>query len=143
VALTTDLPTDELVFRLVPNGPEPAAAGNRLVVDAVRGDDVVGSGHEDAGAEDPGGLYVVRLGDELAAGEATEVVLDFTLTLGEGGFERVGRGRRRLLVGQRRAAAGLGARRRLGPGPVRRPARRDRDQPGRRHDGPGLRTPRR
>ena len=90
VAFTADLPTDELVFRLVPNGPEPAAAGNRLVVDAVRGDDVVGSGHGDAGAEDPGGLYVVRLGDELAAGEATEVVLDFTLTLGEGGFERVG-----------------------------------------------------
>jgi hypothetical protein len=90
VVFTPDLPTDELVFRLVPNGPEPAAAGNRLVVDAVRGDDVDGSGYEDAGAEEPGGLFVVRLADELAAGEATEVALDFTLTLGEGGFERVG-----------------------------------------------------
>ena len=90
VVFTPDLPTDELVFRLVPNGPGPAAAGNRLVVDAVRGDDVVGSGYEDAGAEDPGGLFVVRLADELAAGEATEVALDLTLTLGEDGFERVG-----------------------------------------------------
>ena len=90
VVFTPDLPTDELVFRLVPNGPGPAAAGNRLVVDAVRGDDVVGSGYEDAGAEDPGGLFVVRLTDELAAGEATEVALDLTLTLGEDGFERVG-----------------------------------------------------
>jgi hypothetical protein len=90
VVLTPDLPTDELVFRLVPNGPEPAAAGNRLVVDAVRGDDVDRSGYEDARAEEPGGLFVVRLADELAAGEATEVALDFTLTLGEGGFERVG-----------------------------------------------------
>ena len=90
VVFTPDLPTDELVFRLVPNGPGPAAAGNRLVVDAVRGDDVVSSGYEDAGAADPGGLFVVRLTDELAAGEATEVALDLALTLGEDGFERVG-----------------------------------------------------
>jgi hypothetical protein len=90
VGFTPDLPTDELVFRLVPNGPGPAAAGNRLVVDAARGDDVAGSGYEDAGADGPGGLFVVRLDEELPAGEATEVALDFTLTLGEGDFERVG-----------------------------------------------------
>ncbi|WP_448617456.1 peptidase M1 [Geodermatophilus sp. URMC 65] len=90
VVFTPDLPTDELVFRLVPNGPGPAAAGNRLVVDAARGDDVAGSGYEDAGADGPGGLFVVRLDEELPAAEATEVALDFTLTLGEGDFERVG-----------------------------------------------------
>jgi hypothetical protein len=89
VVFTPDLPTGEPVLRLVPNGPDPAAAGNRLVVNAARGDDVAGSGYEDAAAEGPGGLYVVRLAGRLAAGEATEVVLDFTLTLGEGGFERV------------------------------------------------------
>ena len=90
VVFTPDLPTDELVFRLVPNGPGPAAAGNRLVVDAARGDDVAGSGYEDAGADGPGGLFVVRLDEELPTGQATEVALDFTLTLGESDFERVG-----------------------------------------------------
>ena len=90
VVFTPDLPTGELVFRLVPNGPQPAAAGSRLVVDAVRGDDVAGSGYEDAGAEGPGGLFVVRLAEQLGAGETTEVALDLTLTLGEGGFDRVG-----------------------------------------------------
>ena len=35
VVFTPDLTTDELVFRLVPNGPGPAAAGNRLVVDPL------------------------------------------------------------------------------------------------------------
>jgi hypothetical protein len=90
VAFTPDRPTGELVFRLVPNGPESAAAGNRLVVDGVRGDDVGTSGYTGAGADDPGGLYVIELDDPLAAGESTTVQLDFTLTLGSGGFDRFG-----------------------------------------------------
>ncbi|RBY97245.1 peptidase M1 [Blastococcus sp. TF02-8] len=90
VVFTPDLPTDELVFRLVPNAPESAPAGNRLVVDRARGDDVRDGGYEEAGGAAPGGLYVVRLDDELAAGESTEVRLDFTLAIGEGGFERFG-----------------------------------------------------
>ncbi|MFW3170044.1 peptidase M1 [Geodermatophilus sp. CPCC 206100] len=90
VVFTPDRPTDELVFRLVPNDPGAAATGNRLDVTDARGDRVAGSGYEDAGAEGPGGLYVVRLDGELAAGESTEVELDFTLALGRGGFERVG-----------------------------------------------------
>jgi hypothetical protein len=90
VVFTPDLDVRELVFRLVPNGPDSAPAGNRLVVDAVRGDDVSGGGYEAAGAVDPGGLYVVKLEDELAAGESTEVKLDFSLTLGNDGFDRFG-----------------------------------------------------
>jgi hypothetical protein len=90
VVFTPDLDTDELVFRLVPNAPDSASAGNRLEVGEVRGDNVVGGGYEDAGAGDPGGLYVVELEDELAAGESTEVELTFTLTLGQGTFDRVG-----------------------------------------------------
>jgi hypothetical protein len=39
---------------------------------------------------EPGGLYVVQLDGELEAGESTEVELDFTVSLGEGGFERLG-----------------------------------------------------
>jgi hypothetical protein len=90
VVFTPDRPTRELVFRLVPNGPGAAGAGSALAVDAVRGDDVAGGGYESAGAEEPGGLYVVHLTRELGAGQSTEVALDFTLALGRGGFERVG-----------------------------------------------------
>src|SRR4051812_37644889 len=90
VTFTPDLDTDRLVFRLVPNGPPSAQEGNRLTVDDVRGDDVDGGGYVAAGGADPGGLYEVRLDDELAAGDSTEVELDFTLTLGEGAVDRFG-----------------------------------------------------
>jgi hypothetical protein len=90
VEFTPDRRVDELVFRLVPNGPDSAPEGNRLVVDDVRGDDVAEGRYEDAAAADPGGLYVVSLEDDLDAGDSTEVELDFTLTLGRGDFDRVG-----------------------------------------------------
>ena len=90
VVFTPDLDVEELVFRLVPNAPELAATGARLVVDAARGDDVAGSGYEPLAAGEPGGAYVVALDEPLAAGESTEVELDFTLTLGSAGFDRVG-----------------------------------------------------
>ncbi|QNG36154.1 M1 family metallopeptidase [Geodermatophilaceae bacterium NBWT11] len=90
VVFTPDLDVDELVFRLVPNAPGSAEAGSSLVVDDVTGDDVAAGSYESLGAAGPGGAYVVELSDELAAGDATEVTLAFTLTLGEGGFDRVG-----------------------------------------------------
>ncbi len=90
VVFTPDLDVAELVFRLVPNGPELSAAGSRLVVDGVRGEDVAGSAYEALGADGPGGAFVVTLDEPLAAGESTELELDFTLTLGSGGFDRVG-----------------------------------------------------
>lgn len=90
VVFTPDRSVDELVFRLVPNGPDSAPNGNRLVVDDVRGDDVAEGRYEPAAAADPGGLYVVTLEDELDAGDSTEVELDFTLSLGERGFDRFG-----------------------------------------------------
>ncbi|HJX43305.1 MAG TPA: peptidase M1 [Geodermatophilus sp.] len=90
VVFTADGPTDELVFRLVPNSPYSAGLGNRLTVDDVRGDDVAQARYEDAGAQGPGGLYVLELDGELAAGASTRVELDFTLSLGEGDFERLG-----------------------------------------------------
>jgi len=90
VHFTPDRSVDELVFRLVPNGPDSAPNGNRLVVDGVRGDDVARGSYEAAGAADPGGLYVVTLERDLAAGKSTDVELDFTLTLGSRGFDRFG-----------------------------------------------------
>src|SRR5215218_11476464 len=83
LTFTPDLPVDELVFRLVPNAPDSAEAGNRLEVDRVRGDDVAEGRYEEADAAAPGGLYVVDLDGELAAGESTQVELDFTVSLGE------------------------------------------------------------
>jgi hypothetical protein len=90
VVFTPDRPTGELVFRLVPNGPDATALGNQLTVDAARGAEVATGGYESAQAAAPGGLYVVTLADQLPAGESTEVELDFTLRLGGGGFERLG-----------------------------------------------------
>jgi hypothetical protein len=90
VTFTADLPVEELVFRLTPNAPGSAAAGSRLEVGEVRGEDVAGGRYEDAGAAAPGGLYVVALDGELAAGESTQVTLDFTLSLGGASFDRVG-----------------------------------------------------
>jgi hypothetical protein len=90
VVFTPDERVGELVFRLVPNGPDSAPDGNRLVVGAVRGDDVAAGAYEPAGAADPGGLYVVRLERDLPAGRSTTVELDFTLTLGKRGFDRFG-----------------------------------------------------
>jgi hypothetical protein len=88
VTFTPDLATDELVFRLVPNAPD--AGPDELTVDAVRGTTVATSGYEDADADAPGGLYVVHLRGELAAGESTEVELDFTLRVAGGDFDRIG-----------------------------------------------------
>jgi hypothetical protein len=90
LTFTPDLTVDELVFRLVPNGPDSAAAGNRLEVGRARGDDVAEGRYENAAAAAPGGLYVVHLDSALAAGESTRLQLDFTLTLGSGAFDRFG-----------------------------------------------------
>ena len=126
----------------MPNGPDSAPAGNRLVVDAVRGDDVATGATRQAGAADPGGLYVVTLDGALAAGDSTEVELDFTLTLGPGAFDRFGAddGVSWWASGAPLLAwePGVG----WAGGPVRRPERRDREQPGHGHLRLGLRAPR-
>jgi hypothetical protein len=87
---TPDVPTSELVFRLVPNDPTSSAAGNRLTVDSVRGADVAAGGYQADDAADPGGLYRVRLRHRLTAGSTTRVTLGFTLHLGHGAFDRFG-----------------------------------------------------
>jgi len=94
VTFTPDLPVGEMWFRLIPNAPQ--SAGNRLSVDAVRGENVAGGRYVQASAEPatPGGLYRVDLRDPVAAGEQVRVELDFTLRLTDGrtpaGFDRLG-----------------------------------------------------
>ena len=52
-----------------PTVPTPRPAGNRLVVDGVRGDDVASGGLRGGRAAAPGGLYVVTLDDGARRGE--------------------------------------------------------------------------
>ena len=94
VALTPDLPIDELWFRLVPNAPQ--SAGHRLTVEAVRGDLVAGGGYVDDGAAPgtPGSLYRVDLRERVPAGRTVSVQLDFRLRITAertpAGFDRLG-----------------------------------------------------
>jgi Peptidase family M1 domain len=94
VALTPDLPVEELWFRLVPNAPQ--SAGHRLTVEAVRGDLVTGGGYVDDGAAPgtPGGLYRVDLREPVPAGGTVAVELDLRLRLTDertpAGFDRLG-----------------------------------------------------
>ena len=94
VALTPDLPVEELWFRLVPNAPQ--SAGHRLTVEAVRGDLVSGGGYVDDGAASgtPGSLYRVDLRETVPAGRTVSVELDFRLRLTSertpAGFDRLG-----------------------------------------------------
>ncbi|TFV63016.1 peptidase M1 [Geodermatophilus sp. DF01-2] len=94
VALTPDLPVEELWFRLIPNAPQ--SAGHRLTVESVRGDLVAGGGYVDAGAArgTPGGLYRVNLREPVPAGQTVSVELDFRLRLTSertpAGFDRLG-----------------------------------------------------
>ncbi len=92
VTFTPDLPTDELVFQLIPNSPVSAPFGNLLTVTDVSGKDVAGYGYEaaDAYVTTPGGLLVVELGEEVPAGDSIEVSLEFELELGDGTFDRFG-----------------------------------------------------
>lgn len=77
VRFTPDLPTDRLVFRLWPNGPRPAAAGVVLEVGPVASPDLGALATE---RPDPTTL-VALLPTELAAGQAVEVGLPWSLTV--------------------------------------------------------------
>jgi hypothetical protein len=100
VRFRPDLPVDELVFRLTPNSPNSTRQGTSLRVTAarVRGPDGTAGGEftfERAGADPAtqGGLLVVPLPHTARPGEEVSARVQFTLTLGGGGFERFGHGR--------------------------------------------------
>lgn len=92
LTFTPDLPTEELVFRLVPNSPVSAPFGNLLTITDVTGKEVIDFGYESADAypTTPGGLLVVDLAEEVAAGDLVEVSIEFELELGDGTFDRFG-----------------------------------------------------
>jgi hypothetical protein len=93
VEFTPDLDVCELVFRLWPNKPLTAVAGNALEVTDVLVDDRPARPElTAAGAPEgaPGTLLDVPLPSCVPAGTTLDVLLDFTLTLGRGTDERVG-----------------------------------------------------
>ena len=93
VRFSPDVPTDEMVFRLTANQPLSADAGSSIEVGAVRGADIQTVRYETAGARagTQGGLLVLGLASVLQPGDGTQVVIEFTLTLGTGSFDRFGR----------------------------------------------------
>jgi hypothetical protein len=76
VAFTPDLPTDELVFRLWPNGPRSAAAGARMETGPVTVD-----GREASATQTDPTTLVVRPGRTIGAGTTVDVELTWTLAV--------------------------------------------------------------
>jgi len=77
VLFTPDLPIDELVLRLWPNGPRPAAAGNALTISDVRVDGVIVEPVEASAT-----LVRLPLAGGRRPGEAIMLDLDFDLRIG-------------------------------------------------------------
>jgi peptidase M1-like protein len=93
VTFTPDLPVRELVFRLTPNTAPSVAEGNRVQVTAATADPSGGAFRaERAGAAGgtQGGLLVLPLAGEVAAGQPVTAEIAFTLTLGRQAFDRFG-----------------------------------------------------
>ncbi len=74
VAFTPDLPTDELVFRLWPNGPRPAVTGTRLETGPVTVD---GQPAPATRADDT--TLVVDAGRTIAPGTTVDIAMTWTL----------------------------------------------------------------
>lgn len=89
-----DLEVCEVVLRAWPNKPATARADNAMVIEEVSVDGIpLEHGTEQAGAPEgaPGTLVEVTLPTCRPAGSEITVGVDFTLTLGEGTDERLGR----------------------------------------------------
>jgi hypothetical protein len=84
VAFTPDVATDELVFRLWPNGPRQAQEGTRLEVGQVESD----GRRLDARLTDPTTLEVDP-GPRLKSGETLEVSMPWRLELPGPSFDRI------------------------------------------------------
>ena len=93
VLFTPDLPVRELVFRLTANTAPSAAEGNSIVIDSATASPAGVAfrlERDGAGSGTAGGLLVVPLTREVPAGQQVTADIAFTLTLGQGAFDRFG-----------------------------------------------------
>jgi aminopeptidase N len=93
VEFTPDLPVRELVFRLTANTPSSAQVGNKIQVataTASPGGKQFAVERAGASTATQGGLLVIPLDREVPAGQPVSADLAFTLSLGQGSFDRFG-----------------------------------------------------
>jgi hypothetical protein len=93
VEFTPDLPVREVVFRLTANTQSSSQVGNHIQVtsaSAAPGGQAFAVERGGAGPDTQGGLLVIPLEREVPAGTTVTADLAFTLTLGEGSFDRFG-----------------------------------------------------
>jgi Peptidase family M1 domain len=94
ITFIPDRPITELVFRLTANTAPTAATGARIVVTSASADHNAGAATYSSAGADPttqGGLLHIPFPRALPAGTEAHADLAFTLTLGDGAFDRIGR----------------------------------------------------
>jgi hypothetical protein len=94
IEFTPDLPITELVFRLTANTAPTVQAGNKIVVNSATADHGGQAPKYDADGADPstqGGLLRIPFAAKVPAGTRVSADITFTLTLGNGSFDRFGR----------------------------------------------------
>jgi hypothetical protein len=94
VEFTPDLPITELVFRLTANTEPTVQAGNKIVVNSAKADHGGQAPKYDIDGADPstqGGLLRIPFAARVPAGTTVSADITFTLTVGNGSFDRFGR----------------------------------------------------
>lgn len=94
VEFTPDLPISELVFRLTANTAPTVQTGNKIVVNSATADHDAQAAKYDRDGADPstqGGLLRIPFAAQLPAGTTVHADITFTLTIGNGSFDRFGR----------------------------------------------------
>jgi hypothetical protein len=94
IEFTPDLPITELVFRLTANTRPTVEAGNKIVVDSASADHGGGAPKyeaDGAATSTQGGLLRIPFAAQIPAGTTVAADIAFTVTLGNGSFDRFGR----------------------------------------------------
>jgi hypothetical protein len=94
ITFTPDRPITELVFRLTANTAPTSARGTKIVVTSAHADHAAGESTYSADGADSstqGGLLHSPVQGSRAAGTQGTADLAFTLSLGSGSFDRIGR----------------------------------------------------